>query len=336
MPPNGANSKNLNDSVIEKVDSIETQQWTLKYNALGEVTRVTDVTGGDRIATATQYDGHGLLRAGTSIDGVSIGRRYTPRAQLRESTDDGFTTTFDYNPIGLRTFARFSEGGETELVYDAVHRLSEIRVNGVSVGAPGQPFKEPLAWNESLPIAAANTQVLPPRPLPGPILPPPPANPIDDIAPGLGDRAQRGNVMWSVQRGMTKAQIKAQEIWDECVCKGKDERFPKPTYTNESFEHGWKEGHHWSISAPTIPGKSKFKSGIGGQSFTDDVVAKAGTPESDGSKRIYRVPDMGHVTGTDSRGRPTRSATVIAQGPCPYKWSPYWENEVITQFPGLL
>jgi YD repeat-containing protein len=353
----GYNTKRLNTSVAEKVDSAETQRWKLAYNALGEVTRITDVTGGDRVATATQYDGHGLLRAGTSIDGVNIGRRYTPRAQLRESTDDGFTTTFDHNPVGLRTFARFSEGGETEFVYDAVHGLSEIRVNGVSVGAPGDPFKEPLAWNDLrnpdawqpllnefvrraatldwLPIGVAYAQV-PPRVLPGPILPPPPVNPIDDLAPGLGDRAQPGNVMWAVQRGMTNAQIRAQEIWDECVCKSKDERFPKPTYTNTTFEHVWEEGHHWSISAPTIPGKSKFKAGIGGQSFTDDVVAKAGAPTERGSNLLYRVADMGYVTGTDVRGRPTRAGTVIVQGPCPYKWSEKWENEVITQFPGYM
>jgi YD repeat-containing protein len=324
----GYNAKMLNDSLIDKVDSVETQQWTLKYNALGEVTRITDVTGGNRVGTATEYDGHGLLLAGTSIDGVSLGRRYTPRAQLRESTDDGFTTTFDHNPIGLRTFARFSEGGETELVYDDVHRLSEIRVNGVSVGAPNDPFNEPLA---------SDAQLAPPRLLPGPILPPPPANPIDDLAPGLGDKAQPDNLMWALQRGMTRAQIMAKEVWDECVCKSKDQSFPKPTYTASSFEHVWEHGHHWSIDAPTIPGKSKFKAGIGGQAFTDDVVSKAGmpTPGIDRSL-VYRVADMGYITGTDARGRPTRSATVVVQGPCPYKLSRYWENEVRSQYPGLL
>jgi YD repeat-containing protein len=333
----GYNTKRLNTSLVEKVDSAETQRWKLAYNALGEVTRITDVTGGDRVATATQYDGHGLLRAGTSIDGVNIGRRYTPRAQLRESTNDGFTTTFDHNPVGLRTFARFSEGGETEFVYDAVHRLSEIRVNGVSIGSPGDPFKEPLARNDLRNSqGAAQAQLAPPRPLPGPILPPPPANPLDDLAPGLGDRAQPGNVMWAVQRGMTNAQIRAQEIWDECVCKGKDKRFPKPTYTNESFRHVWDEGHHWSVDAPTIPGKSKFKAGIGGQAFTDEVVAKAGEPTRRKSSLLYRVADMGYVTGTDVGGRPTRAGTVIVQGPCPYKWTEPWENEVITQFPGYM
>lgn len=118
--------------------------------------------------------------------------------------------------------------------------------------------------------------------------------------------------------------------------QGKDQSFPKPTYANESFRHVWEHGHHWSTSAPTIPGASKFASGIGGQSFTDDVISKAGLPTPDGTKLIYRVKDMGYVTGKDSIGRSTRAATLIVQGPCPWRTSKHWENEVITQFPGIM
>jgi hypothetical protein len=188
-----------------------------------------------------------------------------------------------------------------------------------------------------LPLSEARAQLFPPsRPLPGPLLPPPPAQAIDDIAPGLGGRAQNDNLIWAVQRKLTIAQITLREIVEECICKGKDQRFPKPTYTNEGFEHVWKEGHHWSASAPTIPGQSKFAAGVGGQSFTDDVISKAGLPTARGTRLLYRVRDMGYTTGTDPTGRPTRAATVIVQGPCPWKTAKEWENEVITQFPGYM
>jgi YD repeat-containing protein len=358
-------ASNLATTIVTKetaagaTTAVETGRWTTAYAANGDLTRVTDVTGGNVVARATSYDAHGKLLAGTSINGVALALGYNTRGQLMRRGSGAFSITFEYNPTGRLTFTRFSQGGATERVYDSSQNVVELRVDGRSLGQPGAPNTDQLTWLDLtdpaalrpwlaqlghalrqgnwVPAGIAHAQVpvvIRPRTPPGPLIEPP--LPGEELVPGLGDRLPNDNLTWSLKRGLSKAQARLTEVVDECVCKATDQRFPKPTYTNDTFEHVWSHGHHWSNSSPTVPGAGRFASGIGGQVFTDAVVSRAGSPVLQGTRLIYRAIDMGYVTGTDRAGRPTRSATVIVQGPCPYKWSPHWENEVITQFPGLL
>jgi hypothetical protein len=50
----GYSATHLKTSVVESVGGIEAQRWALVYNATGDLTRLTDVTGGNRVVCVRQ------------------------------------------------------------------------------------------------------------------------------------------------------------------------------------------------------------------------------------------------------------------------------------------
>ncbi len=131
------NSNVLPTTVIEKTDAVETQRWTMAYAANGDLTRVTDVSGGNRIARSTQYDVHGRLLAGTEISGRAVAMTYTLRGSLASEAYDGAVPTLhQYNSLGLRTRTTTVHGDTTEYWYDPAHRLVDTLHNGVSLSDP--------------------------------------------------------------------------------------------------------------------------------------------------------------------------------------------------------
>ena len=56
-------ASSLATSVIEKIDAVEKKHWTMAYATNSDLTRVTDVTGGNRIGRSTSYDIHGRILA---------------------------------------------------------------------------------------------------------------------------------------------------------------------------------------------------------------------------------------------------------------------------------
>jgi len=116
------NANSLNTSVVECVDGVETQCWTLAYDASGNLTRITDVTGGNQSATLTN-DAHGRLR--------------------RLAASNGAVATFAWNADGQMTVATLP-GYSASFTYTAQKRLNEVRLNTgewlrVTYNAKGEP-----------------------------------------------------------------------------------------------------------------------------------------------------------------------------------------------------
>ncbi|MDM7951207.1 AHH domain-containing protein [Hydrogenophaga sp.] len=118
----GYNTNSLNTTIVERTDGVETQRWTLAYNASGDLTRITDVTGGNQSATLTN-DAHGRL--------------------TRLAASNGAVATFAWNADGRMTAATLP-GYSASFTYTAQKRLNEVRLNTgewlrVTYNAKGEP-----------------------------------------------------------------------------------------------------------------------------------------------------------------------------------------------------
>lgn len=187
----GYNANSLNTSIVTRETAqgsstaVETGRWTAAYAANGDMTRVTDVAGGNRVGQSGSYDAHGRLLSGTEVSGRAVSMAYTLRGSLAaEAYGGAASTTHLYNAIGLRTHTTTVHGDTTEYIYDQAHRLLDIKHNGVSLsdsslGALSTiwTIRAIVAKLSSMLIGQAHAQaaLVPGRPIPGgPLAPPAP------------------------------------------------------------------------------------------------------------------------------------------------------------------
>jgi YD repeat-containing protein len=187
-------ASNLATTVIEKVDTVETKRWTMAYATNGDLTRVTDVTGGNRIGRSTSYDVHGRVLTATEVSGRTVAMTYTLRGSLASEAYGGAApTTHEYNSLGFRTKSTTVHGDVSEFRYDAAHRVIDVLHNGKSLSDPSivltsaQPlWQRVLAWMGSVFVADAHAQVLFPGPSDRGFRPSPPLSP-GVLNPGAGE-----------------------------------------------------------------------------------------------------------------------------------------------------
>jgi uncharacterized protein RhaS with RHS repeats len=187
-------ASSLATTVIEKVDAVETKRWTMAYAANGDLTRVTDVTGGNRIGRSTAYDVHGRVPTATEVSGRTVAMTYTLRGSLASEAYGGTApTTHEYNSLGFRTKTTTVHGDVSEFRYDAAHRVIDVLHNGKSLSDPSigltsaQPlWQRALAWMGSVFVADAHAQTAAAAPS-GPGIRPSPPLPPGVLNPGAGE-----------------------------------------------------------------------------------------------------------------------------------------------------
>jgi YD repeat-containing protein len=187
-------ASSLATTVIEKVDAAENKRWTMAYAANGDLTRVTDVTGGNRVGRSTAYDVHGRVLRATEVSGRTVAMTYTLRGSLTsEAYGGGAPTTHEYNSLGFRTKTTTVHGDVSEFRYDAAHKVIDVLHNGKSLSDPSigltsaRPlWQRALAWMGSLFVADARAQVVAPAPS-GPGIRPNPPLPPGVLNPGAGE-----------------------------------------------------------------------------------------------------------------------------------------------------
>ena len=336
--------------------AVETGRWTAAYAANGDLTRVTDVTGGNRIGRATTYDAQGRLQQATTIYGDAMSFVYSPRGFVTSRTEAAKTTTYVQNAIGFTTSATMPGASVATFEYDPTHRLTGVRLNGVLLaqGAAREGVPRNLALArasqlleqmvmQALPTAHAQVAGSPRLIAPGSAIAGSPLPGQPSTLPGsvLMAADYPGDGLEPDQRpGPTPLPLfdpqllrpLAERIAKICTCDP-DGGFSKPKLTATSMIHIVMGGH----ASQVYRNQSYFTEPVN-QTLVDEIVSRDPRPDPPGTApREYFVPDMGRVVGMTPRGdgtfQPTREATlVVHKNNCSNLWRVY--NEVITMYPG--
>ena len=332
----------LNITALEMTDSVETRRWTMVHNALGDVTSVTDVRN-NRTATMASYDAHGRMLTGSNDMGVPIAFTYAPRGFVSSKSVNAQTVRFTQNVIGLTTQVAMPDGQVLGYTYDPAHRLTDIKLNGVSITSamlasadyPDTLLKARWAQLkrgvqdgvEGL-ITSAWAQTT------GGLLRPVPIVPGQPM-PGQPEFDPRRDMMMMAPMSDSDKQVRAyQEAfarWCEC---DPNSGYGKPTFTAKTFAHVFYGGHTMAMFSD----KSYFDfSTKVGQALVDEVVAREafGRKRRVGARDEYIVP-MGRMIGmTRVKNAPGFVPTdsillIVERNNCSGPWK---FNEVVTIHP---
>jgi YD repeat-containing protein len=195
-------ASNLATTIVAKetaagaTTAVETGRWTAAYAAIGDLTRVTNVTDSNRFGRATAYDAHGRLSNGTTSSGTTVSMRFDGRGRLAEYKNDNLSMRFQWTAFGE---LQRIDGPGTDVVvyeYDTAQRLTGVRKQLTYAAYDDSTltrFAQSLRKFLELPISLAHAQVtLPPlTPIPNPFTPSPrgllplPLDPSDTLMPSL-------------------------------------------------------------------------------------------------------------------------------------------------------
>jgi YD repeat-containing protein len=112
------NANNLNTSVTELINNVQTQRWNLAYNTLGDLTSITDVTAGNLSATLTN-DAQGRLTRIQASNGAVAIYTWNTHGQLATATMPGFTATLTYDIRKFLTEVGLNNGQWLRVTYSA-------------------------------------------------------------------------------------------------------------------------------------------------------------------------------------------------------------------------
>ncbi len=244
--PSGAVSSNsygydtnaLMTALTEVEDGAIAKQWSLTYDAQGNLLTATD---GTRTARALAYDPSGRLLEAVNIDGDTLKYVYDSRGRVTQYVFGENVTAYVYDAIGQKIQVTSPEGDVTNYVYDAAHRLIDVLYNGESLTTPeapetaaitmakaesgadnagANPFASWFGWIAKLfkwllPSAHAQGVPAPSPPIyggggsaPGTYTP----NPLQDLVPGLnGDKTPGQWLAMATQRAVDYCRSKVQE-----------------------------------------------------------------------------------------------------------------------------
>ena len=331
------NANSLNTRIVQRTDGVETQRWTMAYNAQGDLTKITDVTGGNVSATMTQHTADGRLLRGTTDLGVPIAISYSPRGSITQISRGGVSTSFTYNPAGTLIQTRAPNNQVIDYVVDATQAMVDVKLNGASITPqmlaqadyPDTTLKALLANTQEWLAQGVQGLMRPAQAqVPPMLLPRPPPAPVFDPRNEMLMRPIGGpdNAMRRLVEGINRL----------CRCDP-NQGYSKASYTDRTFAHLLVGGH----LGPVWPTQSYFSTNEKvGQALVDEVIAKQSRKETNGTRDMYWA-DMNRVVGVtydnDSASSDKRVATqwvriVIENSNCSSTWR---ANEVVTIFPDV-
>ncbi|WP_332745614.1 DUF6531 domain-containing protein [Hydrogenophaga sp.] len=120
------NANKLNTSITELTNGVQTQRWNLAYDALGDLTSITDVTAGNQSATLTN-DAQGRLTRVNASNGAVASFNANSRGQMTAAYTPGGNVTYTYDARNLINEIRFSDGRWVRYSYNTAQKLIEIR-----------------------------------------------------------------------------------------------------------------------------------------------------------------------------------------------------------------
>ncbi len=344
----GYNANNLNTSITELTNGVQTQRWNLTYNAAGDLISITDVTGGNAVAQVTQVDGNGRVLAAKTIQGNEIRVTYSLRGFVTSLSQGGQLTRYVQSPNGQTSLATMPNGKRLIYEYDSSQRLVDIKLEGISLSSPTalrvssatEPSTRLSQLMEllrrgllvSIPSAHAQVALMPgrgvPVPIPGQESPGQPPVSAWDLM--MQSEGYRPLPTASLIRRLSKALDK--------LCECDPNGYSKPTLTFLSISKMITSGHVPAVLGISIPGQSAFDVSITpDQTFVDEVVMRAGKPnvnQKTGNLEYY-VNNMGKQTGTAFGKFPTKAVRLIVAPECPTKGSPWKPGEVVSFYPDI-
>jgi YD repeat-containing protein len=333
------NANSLNTSVVETVDGVETQRWTLAYQADGDLRSITDVTAGNAVATIVN-DAHGRPIRGTTDQGVAIAVTYNARGAITKMSRGGQASTFTYNPAGSLVQVRMPGNQVLDYVLDADQSIIDMKLNGVSITPqmlaradyPDTVFKAHMAVARQW-LAKGVERLMRPAQAQGaamggllrpPI--PPVFDPRNDML--MSPMSRRDRVIRRTEEDKAR----------NCRCDP-NKGFSKPTFTDVTYAHVLWGGH----MTPMFSDQSYFApSETVKQSLVDEVIAKHSRKKTNpnGSREIYWANLQRTVGKTYDRLSTSSEKLVDTQwvrlvvetSNCSSLWR---ANEVVTLFPDL-
>jgi hypothetical protein len=342
----GYNANVLNTSIIDRIDGAETQRWTLAYDVVANLTRMTDVTRGNLVGRATEYDANGRMLTGTNEAGVVINRRYSPRGFVASSAVGLEATTYIQNEVGLTTRVQTPDGQLLEYLYDASYALTGVLLNGAAITPamlasshyPDTLLKALLARGRASLARALEPMIQVARaqsaaPLARRIVPLP-GSPM----PGQPQYDPRWDLIrMAPMSGPDEAVRKLSEAfmrWCECQPEG---GFDRPTFTRVTYTHLLLGGH----LSPRFSDKGYFASTERvGQALVDEIMASSPIVSDSNPHRIVveatlnRSPDrpMGFARATGGTFVPSnRVRLIFERNQCNTRF--HARNEVVTMYP---
>ncbi|MDZ4100211.1 MAG: DUF6531 domain-containing protein [Hydrogenophaga sp.] len=120
------NAQHFNTRITELTDGVQTQQWTLAYNELGDLTRITDVTAGNAVTRLTN-DSQGRVTRMNASNGAVASFNANSRGQMTAAFTPGGNVTYTYDARNLINEIRFSDGRWVRYSYNTAQKLIEIR-----------------------------------------------------------------------------------------------------------------------------------------------------------------------------------------------------------------
>ena len=114
----------LNTVIVERTDAVETQRWTLAYNGMGDLIRITDVTGAQ--SATLSNDPHGRPTGLAASSGATASLSWNTDAQLSAATLPGYGATFSYDALKRLREVTLSTGEWLRVTYNSKGEPTEV------------------------------------------------------------------------------------------------------------------------------------------------------------------------------------------------------------------
>ena len=143
------NAGGLNTAIVQRVNNVESQRWTLAYNALGDLTKITDVTGGNVSATLSN-DAHGRMTSLAASNGASASFARNSDGQLTSATLPGYSASLSYDGFKRLSEVRLSTGHWLQVTYNANGEPTQVLNSSGQVRTASGPALHWLQSNDPL------------------------------------------------------------------------------------------------------------------------------------------------------------------------------------------
>lgn len=120
----GYDANNFNTSVVELIDSVEKQRWTLAYDTLGGLSAITDVTGAQ--SATLSNDANGRLTYLSASNGAAASFAWNANGQMTAATLPDYNATFIYTAQKRLAEVRLSTGEWLRVTYNARGEPTEV------------------------------------------------------------------------------------------------------------------------------------------------------------------------------------------------------------------